>query len=95
MQGPAAPKDPEKQRDSFYIIRDKAVFGTKMYDGRGIQYLYQDCERLVNSAQITGGITDEHQLALLRSVDGFRKLVHSIGVSVETKNPKETVSFTF
>ena len=95
MQGPAAPKDPEKKRDSFYIMKEKDIFGTKTGDGRGIQYLYQDCERLVNSAQITGGVTDERQLALLRSVDGFKKLVHSIGISVETKNPKEKVIVVF
>lgn len=95
MQGPAAPKDPEKKRDSFYIMKEKDIFGTKTDDGRGIQYLYQDCERLVNSAQITGGVTDESQLALLRSVDGLKKLVHSIGISVETKNPKEKVIVVF
>ncbi len=95
MQGPAAPKDPEKKRDSFYIMKEKDIFGTKTGDGRGIQYLYQDCERLVNSAQITGGVTDESQLALLRSVDGLKKLVHSIGISVETKNPKEKVIVVF
>ncbi len=95
MHGPAAPTDPEKMRDSFYIMKDKDIYGVKMDDGRGIQYLYQDCERLVNSAQITGGVTDEDQLELLRSVDGLKKLVHSIGISVETKRPKEKVAFTF
>lgn len=95
MHGPAAPKDPEKMRDSFYIIKNKDIYGAKMDDGRGIQYLYQDCERLVNSAQITGGVTDEDQLAMLRSVDGLKKLVHSIGISVETKHPKEKVIVTF
>ena len=50
MHGPAAPTDPEKMRDSFYIMKDKDIYGAKMDDGRGIQYLYQDCERLVNSA---------------------------------------------
>ena len=70
MHGPAAPTDPEKMRDSFYIMKDKDIYGAKMDDGRGIQYLYQDCERLVNSAQITGGVTDEDQLELLRSEDG-------------------------
>ncbi len=95
MHGPAAPTDPEKMRDSFYIMKDKDIYGAKMDDGRGIQYLYQDCERLVNSAQITGGVTDEDQLELLRSVDGLKKLVHSIGISVETKRPKEKVAVTF
>ncbi|MCI9079639.1 MAG: SGNH/GDSL hydrolase family protein [Lachnospiraceae bacterium] len=95
MNIPAAPKDPEKRRDFFYIIKNKDIFGTKMEDGKGIQYLYQSDGRLANSAQITGGITSEKELSLLSSVEGFRKLVHSIGVSVETKNPSENVLFIF
>ena len=35
------------------------------------------------------------KLELLRSVDGLKKLVHSIGISVETKRPKEKVAVTF
>ncbi len=95
MNGLAAPKDPEKKRDFFYIIKNKDIFGSQMEDGKGIQYLYQNDGRLVNSAQITGGITDETELGLLRTVDGFKKLVHSIGVSAETKNPADNVEFIF
>lgn len=95
MNGPAAPKDPEKRRAYFYIVKNKDIFGAKHEDGRGIQYLYQDSERLVNSAQITGGIEDEEILELLRSVEGLRRLVHSIGVSVETQDPTENVEFIF
>lgn len=95
MNGPAAPKDPEKERDFFYIVKNKCIFGTKMPDGRGIQYLYQDDGRIENSAQITGGITDETELALLNSTEGFKKLVHSIGISVEADNPLEKIIFVF
>lgn len=95
MNGPVAPKDPEKRRDFFYIIKNKDIFGSQMEDGRGIQYLYQSDERLVNSAKITGSITDETELELLKTVKGFKKLVHSIGVSVETENPADTVEFIF
>jgi len=95
MIGPAAPKDPEKMREFFYIIRNKEIYGTKTEGGGGIQFLYQDSERLVNSARITGGIIDEEELELLRSVEGFKKLVHSIGVSLETSDPGETGEFIF
>lgn len=95
MNGLTAPRDPEKKRDSFYIIQNKDIFGARMEDGRGIQYLYQNSGRLVNSARITGGITDEEELMLLRSVEGFKKLVHSIGVSAETEDPAEDVLFRF
>ena len=29
MNGPAAPKDPEKKRPYFYIMKDKEIFGAK------------------------------------------------------------------
>lgn len=95
MQGVAAPKDPEKKRPYFYIMRDKEIFGSRQEDGRGIQYLYQDSGRLINSAQIVGNIEDEEMLKLMETTEGFRKLVHSIGVSVETENPGEQVEFIF
>lgn len=95
MNGPAAPRDPEQKRPFFYIMKDKEVFGSLQEDGRGIQYLYQSDGRLTNSAQIVGNIDDEDILKLLESVDGFKKLVHSIGISVETENPIENVEFIF
>lgn len=96
MGNPAAPKDPEKQRPSFYIIRGKDIFGgNQSEDGRGVQFLYQDNGRMISSARMTGGITDESMLDLLASVEGFRKLVHSIGVSLEMENPAEEAEFIF
>lgn len=95
MQDVVAPKDPEKKRPYFYIMRDKEIFGSRQEDGRGIQYLYQDAGRLINSAQIVGNIEDHEMLKLMETVEGFRKLVHSIGVSVETEDPKEQVEFIF
>ena len=68
MNGPAAPKDPEKKRPFFYIMRDKEIFGARQEDGRGIQYLYQDSGRLINSAQIVGNIEDQEILKLLETV---------------------------
>lgn len=95
MRGPTAPKDPEKMRPFFYIMRGKEVFGLKQPDGRGIQFIYEDGGRLINSAQIVGNITDTSMLDLLKDTEGFRSLVHSIGVSVETKDPEEKVDFVF
>lgn len=95
MRGPTAPKDPESKRPFFYVMRDKEIFGTVQPDGRAIQYIYEDMGRLVNSAQITGNITDEEILGLLQDVKGFRRLVHSIGVSVETEDAGQRVEFAF
>ena len=57
--------------------------------------MYESDGRLINSAQIAGNITDQEELALLENVEGFRKLVHSIGISVELDDPRESVEFVF
>lgn len=95
VRGPTAPKDPEKKRPFFYIMRNKDVFGSRQENGKGIQFIYENEGRLINSAQIVGNITDEEELELLKSVEGFRRLVHSIGISVETEDPEEEVEFVF
>lgn len=95
MRGPTAPKDPEKRRPFFYIMRDKEVFGAKTPDGRGIQFIYENDGRLLSSARIVGNITDESMIELLKTTAGFQKLVHSIGISVETAQQDEKVKFIF
>ena len=50
---------------------------------------------MINSAQIVGNITDSEILDLLKETQGFRRLVHSIGISVETENPEEKIDFVF
>ena len=95
MAGPVAPRDPEKARAYFYIMREKEICGLKQGDGKAVQFIYESDGRLQNSAQISGNITDEKILKLLGTVRGFRTLVHSIGVSVETERPTENVEFVF
>lgn len=90
-----APENPEKRRPFFYIMREKSIFGSKQPDGTGIQFLYQNDGRLISSAQIAGNITDAEELELLKTAEGFRKLVHSIGVSAECEEPEEEVEFVF
>ncbi len=93
MAGPKAPKDPEKKRKSFYIMRNKEVAGSPQPDGRGLQTIYLDDSRMVSFARITGSITDEEILGLLPTSEGFRRLVYSIGVTAETDTPGENVEF--
>ncbi len=93
-QGPKAPKDPEKKRSSFYIFKDREIAAGIEPDGSGAAYLYMDDDRMVESARMTGGITDEGILSMLRSAEGFRKLVYSIGVTVEEEQ-KESAEFIF
>lgn len=95
MREPVAPKDPEKKRPGFYIMREKEIFGMPQEDGSGVQFLYESDGRLISSAKIVGNIQDEEILNLLKTTAGFRCLVHSIGVRVETENQEETVEFAF
>lgn len=95
MNGPKAPKDAAAHRPYFYIMQDKEVFGQKWPDGTFCHPIYENDGRLISSARITGNITDEDMLNMLLTTDGFRKLVHSIGISAETKDPEDRVTFAF
>jgi len=90
---PRAPKDPEKKRKSFYIMRNKQVAGSPQSDGSGTQVIFLNDERLVSFARIAGGVSDEELLRLLRTAAGFRRLVYALGVSVETEDPREMTDF--
>lgn len=95
MSGVKAPKDPEGRRPFFYVMRDKEISGSLQPDGRAVQYIYEDMGRLTNSAQVTGNVTDPEMLALLKDTAGFRRLVHSIGVSVEMGDAGQEIAFVF
>lgn len=95
MEGPKAPKDPEKKRSGFYIMRNKQISGSAQANGTGVQIIYLNDGRMVSSAQIVGNISDESMLGLLTTTEGFRRLVHSIGVSVEMNNAGKKAMFEF
>lgn len=95
MTGPKAPKDAEKKRKSFYVMRNKEVAGSVQPDGTGTQFIYLNDSRLVSFAKIVGGISDEEMLNLLTTAEGFKKLVFSVGVTVEMEDPQEVVQFAF
>lgn len=94
MAGPKAPKDAEKKRKSFYIMRNKSVAGSVQPDGSGIQFIYLDGARLVSFAKLVGNIEDEEMLKLLTTAEGFRRLVYALGVTVEMDEPVD-VGFAF
>lgn len=92
--GVVAPKDPEKKRPGFYIMRNKDVFGSEQPDGKGVQFLYMSDGRIVSGAKIVGGITDEEMLKMLIHTADFRKLVYSIGVTAEMDEVQD-IDFVF
>lgn len=95
MKGPVAPKDPVKKRPSLYIMRNKEVAGLNVQEGLGIQYIYLNDGRMVSSAEIVGNLKDQEVLELLKTTKGFRKLVHSIGVTLEADDSHIEVEFVF
>lgn len=94
LTGPKAPKDPTKKRPGFPIMKNKQIAGSPQKDGTGVQFIYESDGRLLDSARLVGNITDENIIELMKTTEGFKKLVNSIGVSVETENA-ESVIFAF
>ena len=41
MAGPKAPKDPERKRPYFYIMKDKDIYGSVQEDGSIIHFIYE------------------------------------------------------
>lgn len=89
-----APKDPTAKRPGFYVLLDKPVGGLPSNDGVGRHPVYINGDRLVTFAKMVGGIDDENILEMLRTAKGFRKLVHSVGVSIVGDLPDKVVTFT-
>ena len=96
-RGPVAPKDPTVKRPFYYLMRDKDICASPEPGdtGRGVQYLYQSDGRLKAAAKLVGNVTDEVMLAELDTVEGLRKQVHSIGVSVQKSGEPVNVRFAF
>lgn len=95
MQGPIAPKDPTAKRPGIRVMNNKSIYGSPAEDGRGICHIYSDSGRLEAAARLVSGLEDEEILSLMKTTEGFRKLVHSIGVSVLSHDNRDNVNFAF
>lgn len=93
MNGPKAPKDPTIKRQGFYIMLDKVIESSKRQTGKPSQEIYLNDGRLVNFAKIVGNIVDSSMLDLLKDCEGFKQLVHSVGVSVLSTDKDQVVDF--
>lgn len=94
-KGPKAPKDPTKKRPVIYIMLDDAVEGKP--DGQGG---FSDINFLEGrvAAKVTNLLPelDKTLAEQLQTCDGFRKIVHSIGVSVKAdKEENRTMCMEF
>lgn len=81
---PRAPRDPEQRRSFCYVLFETQAEATARPDGRPSQEVYLDNGRLAENVRWTSGVDDESILKLLGTCEGLRKLVHSIGVTVDT-----------
>jgi len=94
VNGPTAPQDPVARRSGFYLMFDAVIEATDHGNGSYAQELYLEKNQLVDKAKFVGGVEDEDILALLRSTEGFRRLVHSIGITVSAHDaPLDSVRF--
>ncbi|MBO6297401.1 MAG: SGNH/GDSL hydrolase family protein [Lachnospiraceae bacterium] len=94
-RGPVAPKDPTAKRPFYYVMRDKEVCPLLTPDGKAITFIYESDGRLQASAKLVGNLQDEEMLKELGTVEGFRRQVHSIGVSVQKAGEPVKVTFAF
>lgn len=88
MRGPTAPKDPEKKRPALYIMLDHNVAGMPGDDDSFRDSNFME-GRLIEQVKGVYGDVDQNILSLLEHMDGFLKLVHSIGISVVAANEAE------
>ena len=84
MRGPAAPKDPVEKRPCLYVVLDKTISGSKDPEGVIRDYVYLE-GRLKDQVKFTSGDIDEELLDMIPRMETFRKLVHSVGVSIRRK----------
>lgn len=97
MKGPVAPKDPTDKRPCLYVVLDKTISGTREKDGVCRDYVYLE-GRLRDQVKFTSGDIEEEILDMLPRMETFRKLVHSVGVSlsaVEAEDRGDEVEFQF
>ncbi len=93
MLNVTAPKDPQTRRNGFYVLLDQKIGGEPQSDGTGRQPIFLDGGRLSALAKIVGGL-DERLAARLDTAEGFRQIVHSIGVSAQAADPAMEIGFT-
>ncbi len=97
MRGPAAPKDPVEKRPCLYVVLDKMISGSREKDGVCRDYVFLE-GRLLDQVRFTSGDIDEDILNMLPRMETFRKLVHSVGVSIKAEaleDREKEVEFQF
>lgn len=79
--GPAAPKDPEQARKKIYLMAGADIESVERPDGRYSEIIYLEGRVEAKVNILCPGI-DQTLVNALPHTEDFRKIVHSIGVSV-------------
>ena len=95
MRGPKAPKDPVAKRPAVYVMVDAVIDGSPRGNGKFQDIIYLN-GRIVQKISVLCKDVPKDVLDLVPNGQGFRKLVHSIGITVlATKKEKQEDSVVF
>ncbi len=95
MRGPKAPKDPVAKRPAVYVMVDSVIDGSPRDNGKFQDICYLN-GRIVQKISVLCKEMPKEVLELVPGGAGFRKLVHSIGVTVVAlKKEKQEESVVF
>lgn len=95
MRGPKAPKDPMAKRPAVYVMVDSVIEGSPRGNGKYQDICYLN-GRIAQKISVLCNNMPKEILELVPGSAGFRKLVHSIGVTVlATKKELQEMSVEF
>lgn len=95
MRGPKAPKNPVEKRPAVYVMVDSVIEGSPRENGKYQDICYLN-GRIAQKISVLCNDMPKEILELVPNSPGFRKLVHSIGVTVlASKKELQTMSVEF
>ena len=93
MRGPKAPKDPVAKRPAVYVMVDSIIEGSPRGNGKFQDICYLN-GRIAQKISVLCNEMPKEILELVPGSAGFRKLVHTVGVTV-IATKKEKVIWIF
>lgn len=91
-KGPKAPHDPTKKRSYVYIMLDQMIESIDRGQDVFSSEIYLDSERLMNKIEVVGHVSDARIKKMVTTCAGFKKLVHSIGITLSDTGETYTVT---
>ena len=95
MKGPKAPKDPTAKRPAVYVMVDSVIEGSPRGNGKFQDICYLN-GRIAQKISVICSEVSKEIIDLVPYGAGFRKVVHSIGITVLATKEElrgETVTF--